>query len=137
MSVQLEFVQDGLGVYFRCRGDVNVQQFADANQQLMAANAKTKKLKFAIVDLAGMNPMYVASSEMEQIVQQDRQIAALLPDGVIVALVAEQNVVYGLARMWEAFAAGINWETQSFRAEDDAKAWIRTRLKEKFKIELT
>ena len=137
MSVQLEFVQEGLGVYFRCHGEVNVQQFEDANRQLIAANSNTKKLKFALIDLAGMDPMYVAPSEMERIVGQNHQIAALLPGGMIVALVAEQNVVYGLARMWEAFVAGINWETQSFRAEDDAKAWIRARLKEKFKIALT
>jgi hypothetical protein len=137
MSVQLEFVQEGLGVIFRCRGEVNVQQFVDANRQLMATNAEIKKLKFAIGDLIGMDPMYVAPSEMEKIVQQNHQIAALLPEGVIVALLAEQNVVYGLARMWEAFVAGINWETQSFRAEDEARAWLRTRLKDKFKIELT
>lgn len=136
MSVQLEFVQDGLGVYFRCRGEVNVPQFLSANEQLIAANSPAKKLKYAIVDLVGMNPMYVAPSEMETIVQQDRQIAALIPGGLIVALVAEQNVTYGLARMWEAFVAGINWETQSFRAEAEAVAWVRERVKERFKIEI-
>jgi DNA topoisomerase VI subunit B len=137
MSVQLEFVQEGLGVIFRCREEVSVQQFVDANQQLIAAITSKKKLKYALIDLVGMFPMYVAPSEMEKIVQQDRQMAAMLPDGVIVALVAEQNVAYGLARMWEAFVAGINWETQSFRGEDEARAWIRERLKDKFKIELT
>jgi hypothetical protein len=56
--------------------------------------------------------------------------------GFLVALVAERNVVFALARMWEVFIEGIGWETKIFPSIAEAQDWVRTGVKAKFKLDL-
>ena len=57
-------------------------------------------------------------------------------EGLLVALIAEQGAVLGLARMWEAFVEGIGWETKIFPTLAEAETWVRDRVKAKFKLDI-
>jgi hypothetical protein len=83
-----------------------------------------------------MEPQFFSPSEIDGIVLQDRQIASYAVSGLLVALVAEQNVVFALARMWEAFIEEIGWETKISPSMAEAQEWVRIRVKEKFQLEL-
>jgi hypothetical protein len=56
--------------------------------------------------------------------------------GLLVGVVAERNVVFAIARMWEAFIEGIGWETKIFPSMAEAQVWVRVRVKEKFQLSL-
>ena len=137
MPIQLEFVHDGLGVIYRCKGTLGLQHFSVANDQLLAVPDRIRKLKYAVIDAALMEPTFFSPSEMDGIVLQDLQIASYAVPGLLVALVAERNVVFALARMWEAFIEGIGWETKIFPSLAEAQDWVRIRAKEKFQVELS
>ena len=136
MPIQLEFVHDGLGVIYRCRGTLGLQHFSVANDQLLAAPERMRKLKYALIDAVSVEPTIFSPSEMESIVLQDRQIASYAAPGLLVALVAERNVVFALARMWEVFIEGIGWETKIFPSIAEAQDWVRIRVKEKFHLDI-
>ena len=137
MPIQLEFVHDGLGVIYRCEGTLGLQHFSVANDQLLAAPDRIRKLKYAVIDAALMEPTFFSPSEMDGIVLQDLRIASYAVPGLLVALVAERNVVFALARMWEAFIEGIGWETKILPSIAPAQDWVRIRVKEKFLVELS
>jgi hypothetical protein len=137
MPIQLEFLHEGLGVIYRCEGTLGLQHFAVANDRLLASPERMRKLKYALIDAVSMEPTIFSPSEMESIVLQDRQIASYAAPGLLVALVAERNVVFALARMWEVFIEGIGWETKIFPSIAEAQDWVRIRVKEKFRVELS
>jgi hypothetical protein len=137
MPIQLEFLHEGLGVVYRCEGTLGLQHFAVANDRLLASPERMRKLKYALIDAVSMEPTIFSPSEMESIVLQDRQIASYAAPGLLVALVAERNVVFALARMWEVFIEGIGWETKIFPSIAEAQDWVRIRVKEKFRVELS
>ena len=87
MPIQLEFVHDGLGVIYRCEGTLGLQHFSVANDQLLAAPDRIRKLKYAVIDAALMEPTFFSPSQMDGIVLQDRQIASYSVPGLLVALV--------------------------------------------------
>ena len=68
MPIQLEFVHDGLGVIYRCEGTLDLQHFSVANDQLLAAPDRIRKLKYAVIDAALMEPTFFSPSEMDGIV---------------------------------------------------------------------
>jgi hypothetical protein len=136
MPIQLEFVYDGLGVIYRCEGRLGLQHFSVANDRLLASPERIRKLKYALIDAVSMEPTFFSPSEMDGILLQDRQIASYAVPGLLVALVAERNVVFALARMWEAFIEGIGWETKIFPSIAEAQDWVRIRVKEKFHLNL-
>ena len=137
MPIELEFTDDGLGVIYQCEGSLGLQHFADANSRLLASPDRIKKLKYVIVYGTYMEPQYFSVTQMEGIILQDRHIASYAVEGLLVALVAEESTVLGLARMWEAFVEGIGWETQIFPSLVEAETWVRTRVKAKFKLDIT
>ena len=136
MPIQLEFLHEGLGVIYRCEGALGLQHFAVANDRLLASPERMRKLKYVLADTASMEPTIVSPSEMDSIVLQDRQIASYAAPGLLVAVVAERNVVFALARMWEAFIEGIGWETKIFPSITEAQDWVRIRVKEKFHLDI-
>jgi hypothetical protein len=116
---------------------LGLQHFSVANDQLLAAPDRIRKLKYAVIDAALMEPTFFSPSEMDGIVLQDLQIASYAVPGLLVALVAQRNVVFALARMWEAFIEEIGWETKIFPSLAEAQDWVRIRVKEKFQVELS
>jgi hypothetical protein len=136
MPIRLEFLHEGLGIVYRCEGVVGLQHFSVANDRVLASPDRIRKLKYVLVDAASMEPQFFSPSEMDGIVLQDRQIASYAVPGLLVALIAERSVVFALARMWEAFIEGIGWETNIFPSMAEAQEWIRTRVRDKFQLEL-
>jgi hypothetical protein len=136
MPIQLEFSHEGLGVIYRCEGVLGQQHFSVANDRLLASPERMRKLKYALIDAASMEPTIFSPSEMDSIVLQDRQIASYAAPGLLVAVVVERNVVFALARMWEAFIEGIGWETKIFPSITEAQDWVRIRVKEKFHLDI-
>jgi hypothetical protein len=53
----------------------------------------------------------------------------------VVALVADQDLIFGLARMWELLIDAAERETMVFRKREDAEAWITQKVKEKYGID--
>ncbi len=137
MPIELQFTRDGLGVICQCEGSLGLQHFADANSRLLASPDRIKKQKYVIVDGASVEPQYFSVTQMEGIILQDRHIASYAVEGLLVALVAEQSAAFGLARMWEAFVEGIGWEAKIFPSRAAAETWIRTRVKAKFKLDIS
>jgi hypothetical protein len=137
MPIELQFTREGSGVIYLCEGSLGLQHFADANSRLLASPDRIKKLKYVIVDGASVEPQYFSVTQMEGIILQDRHIASYAVEGLLVALVAEQSTALGLARMWQAFVEGIGWETKIFPSRAAAETWIGTRVKAKFKLDVS
>ena len=47
---------------------------------------------------------------------------------MLIDLVAKEDLIFGLARMWEAYAYKTTFETMVFKKMDDAQQWIREKL---------
>jgi hypothetical protein len=125
-----------LGVIYECEGSLGLQHFADANSRLLASPDRIKKLKYIVINGASVEPQYFSVAQMEGIILRDRHIASYAVEGLLVALIAEQGAVLGLARMWEAFVEGIGWETKIFPSLAEAETWVRDRVKAKFELDI-
>ena len=59
--------------------------------------------------------------------QQDREASKINPK-MIVAAVGEEDLVYGLIRMWEAHIEFSPLESMAFRNIEDAEKWIEEKI---------
>ena len=57
------------------------------------------------------------------------------PDPVV-AIVGSQDVIFGLARMFEALSQRSPWEISVFRDRREAVDWIRTEVRERFGMDV-
>jgi hypothetical protein len=63
MPIELQFTGDGLGVIYQCEGSLGLQHFADANSRLLASPDRIKRLKYAIVDGASVEPQLLGYAD--------------------------------------------------------------------------
>ena len=100
----------------------------EANNTIYASEEKIAQLKYQLCDYTKVDKFEISNFELRRIASQDEKAATLNPD-MLVAIVSVQDLMFGLARMWEAYAGETPFETAVFREWEEAKAWIQARLK--------
>ena len=120
MLEKVENWKDGMIVVFR--GVVTTQELVDSNDQLLS-QLKKHPYKYQLVCFFDIDDFIVSTSELMQVAQRD--VAAFKVNPVEkVAIVCDSPLIYGVARMYDAFAFGSNAETQIFETLDAAEIWL-------------
>ena len=133
MPLEISFLDNGAGVLIVGTGMMSGQELLEAKTALFADQDRTRRYRYGLIDYAGVTDLEMTSRELELVAAKDRQAAVIAP-GVCVAIIANKDVVYGLARMWEAYMHNAGWETHVFRSRESAEAWIRERVVKHFGV---
>jgi hypothetical protein len=129
MPIDIKILHDGVGILFLCHGTVSGKEFIEANERLLTFNDRLKEVRYGIIDETAIDDIHMSESEMLAIAAQDEKIASLVPPGAVVAVIAEGDFAFGLARIWESFIEHTGWETMTFRAGWKAESWIKEKVK--------
>jgi hypothetical protein len=136
MPIEMKYVDDELGVLFIGEGIVTGEDIINSNRQFFSSEEKMIKNRYGIFDFSNITKFEVSKAELETIISQNRKVSESLADGIL-AVVAIENFVFGISRMWEIHVEleDLPWETNVLRSRRDAEAWIKDRAKEKFGID--
>jgi len=136
MPIEIRYLDDGIGVLFIGEGLVTGEDIISANRQIFSSEENMLKNKYGLLDLSKVTQYEVSNSEVEIIASQDENASEYISDAVV-AVVAKDELVFGLSRMWEMIveSPSLQWETNVFKAREDAEAWIKERVKEKYGID--
>lgn len=122
MPVNIIHLEDS-GIIFKCVGSVTGQELKEANQNIYKDPNKIRQISYQIVDTLDISDVSISVSEMKEIAELDRKAFKIFP-AMFIALVAEKDLFFGFARMWESCAADVPSETMVFRKMEDALQWI-------------
>jgi hypothetical protein len=135
MSIEIRDTDGGLGNIITCRDVVQEEEYIDAIKKHLTQDAKKfRKYRYSLTDLTATTDFDLSTEAVNQVVEYNYTASLVNPDA-IVAVAAKQELVFGLARMWEMLSYKTPWEKKIFRNRDEAEAWIRERVKEKYGIE--
>ena len=98
-----------------------------AKAALLADPDRVRNVLFLLVLLGDVTECPATTAEIRQLALLDQQIAQMNPD-IVLAAVAPQDLMFGMARMWQAFTDTIGWTTAVFRSRAEADEWIRLTL---------
>jgi len=128
MPIRIDFRKDG-GILAEVTGKLRAKDLIGLNDSLYDNPEHIRAIRCQICDLTGVTEVDVPSEEMARLAQQDTQAADANPN-MLIALVGNRDLTFGLARMWEAHAAGPELETVVFRRRDEAERWICGKLED-------
>ena len=129
MLTSIDYIEDG-GIIIRVEGLISVNEIKKANDIIYESPDKIKKIKYQICDLTIASDFSASESDIRAISNQDKKASEINPN-MLIAVVGEKDVIFGLARMWEAFSYDSPFETMVFRKMEDAQQWIRGKLHKK------
>ncbi len=135
MGIDVSFLDNNLGIYFRCHGVLTGDELRDALKRLLKKE-NLESFKYAFIDETPVDSYKVSAFDLLEMLKYHKHIAVSVHDDAVVAIVAPSLLGYGLARMWEIQAADIGWFTKVFRAKPEADAWLKAKMKELFDTDI-
>ena len=134
MPVEINDCDGGLGNYILVRGVASAKEYVDAfERHLEQDEEKFKNYLYSLCDYTEVKQFDLSSPMVQQLADMCLRAMEINPDA-IVALVADQDLFFGLSRMFEALVFEEGWETNVFRSKEKAVEWIRERVRDRFGI---
>jgi len=132
MPVEIRDSDGGLGNIIIGRGIVTEEEWVDAlKKHLTQDKDKFRQYRYSLSDYTETTKLEVSTQKIKLIAEYGKRAAIGNPEA-IVAVVANQDLIYGLTRMSKTLIGEIGWEIMIFRSREDAEAWIKKRAKEKY-----
>ena len=126
MPMNFSYMEDG-GILVHGEGVVTGSEIIEVNDKIYESPQKLERILYQLVDLTNVTKLLVSNEEVERLALQDLQVAKINPN-MFIALVGHDDLVYGLARMWEALTHDAPFDTMVFRKLEDAEKWIKEKL---------
>ena len=126
MPMSITYLGDG-GIIARGEGVVAGSEIKEVNDIIYESPEKIKKILYQICDLTNVSDISISTSEIEDLSIQDKKASEFNPN-MFIALVGKKDLIFGLSRMWEAFANNSPFDSMVFRKMEDAQEWIRGKL---------
>ncbi len=124
MPITIQDVDGGRGVLIRGEGVVEREQFLAAFQKHLCEDQEAlSRVVFSLSDYTAVTALDVLGRDVDQIAVWIRDAAPVLRDPVI-AFAAPQDLVFGLARMWEIMTDQMDLPVRVFRSRREAEDWI-------------
>jgi hypothetical protein len=121
-------VRNDKGLILSCSGVLTGNELIDVKRSLVTE--QNKHLRYIITDLTHVHEFQIHADAIRSMVEQNKRLAAIAEPGMLVAIAAPQQLGFGLARMWEAYAHHeTGWRTSVFHSRADADLWIEQNLK--------
>ena len=102
-------------------------EIIEANRWLYREIPNNDAAKFQLWDFSTATQVLIDTAEIQLMAQEDKQVAQSLSP-MVTACVAPDDLMYGLARMWEAYVEDDAIESHVFRDFASAEQWIRFRI---------
>jgi len=136
MPVEIKYLDDERGVLFIGEGIVTGEDIFNSNKHFFSSEEKMIKNIYSIIDYSNITKFEVSNADLGTIISQNKKVSESLAGGTV-AVVAKEDLIFGISRMWGTYVeiADLPWEINVLRARRDAEAWIKDRVKEKFRID--
>ena len=112
-------------VTFTVSGTVTSEGIIEALQDMLA-DRNFKKGASTIWDFRDADSSELATMDVRRIAAYMDRIRAWRGDGYKVAFVVARDADFGLARVYEGYAASFPFEIMVFRSMDEALSWVQT-----------
>ena len=116
------------GILAKGIGSVTRDEISEVNRHIYESPQKIQAIKFQICDFTEVNEFDLSAQDIKVLAAQDVSAAKINPK-MIIAVVGEKDLIFGLSRMWEVYAdESTGLETCVFRSINDANVWIEAKM---------
>ena len=127
MPIELTYTEDN-GIILKGRGVITGTEITEANKKIYATPELIKNIAYQIGDFTEIEGLDISSDYVRKLAEEDKRAAQINPK-ILMAVVGEKDLIYGLLRMWQAYVDDPPFESELFRNIKDAEDWIASKLK--------
>ena len=124
MTIRLSDTDNGSGITIHIQGNVGEKEFMNFVKSLLTKK-RIERLRcgYCIASFADANHANFSTHSLYRLADWCQEAAVHNPD-MRIAIIASQDLTFGLARMWEFFMTECPWQISVFRRLLEARHWI-------------
>jgi hypothetical protein len=127
VSIELSLTPDGVGAVYKSSGLLTGQELLDADSRMHEEVLANPGIRYLLVDHGAIAEEKVDVASLRNLASRTGRFLEIIPDGMV-AIVAPNDVLYGLSRMWEALVEQPGLVSRVVRTREEAVAWLRQEL---------
>jgi hypothetical protein len=127
MTVQVKYLENGIGVEIIASGIVTGEEVIEANKQIYNEE-NFEKQKYKIVDRTDCTKYQLYPENIEKIAEIDDEASRINPN-LIIAVISTTPLQLGMTRMWQAYMKNDVFITKNFPDRTSADNWINSYIK--------
>jgi len=137
LPIQIKYLDNETGVMLIAEGTITADDIIISIQTLFSSTEKMKQLKYCLMDYSNNTQLNVSNANLRVIADLNKKASVEKQEGVV-AIVANNDFVFGISRMWEFFIdnAGVPWETMVFRDKGKAENWIKQKVSDRGSLDI-
>lgn len=126
MPIQINILQNGIGIEFCSLGIVTGKEIIEANKKIYTREYLLP-LKYKIIDRSKCTDYRVTAEEMKVIANQDLE-ASKINRNITIVLVSQNDLQYGMTRMWQMLTEDTGFQSEIFGDRESANEYINERF---------
>jgi hypothetical protein len=130
MAILVSLTPDGVGVVYTSSGLLTGQDLIDADDRFGAELERNPALRYLLVDHSAIPDEDVDTKSLRLLADRTGHKLTVMPEG-LVAIVAPNDVLFGLSRMWAGMSGGPRLIIEVTRERDAAIKWLEQKLGER------
>ena len=131
MGFAIQQLDNGRGVRRSFWGVLSGAELIASLEESLQSEATLRGYRYSLLDFSAIVDLDLSQDDLLTLAGLTSRISALNPD-ILVAIIAPQDIIFGLARMWEAYADESCCEMHIARSPTEAEGWLRERGRQKF-----
>ncbi|NJO34993.1 MAG: hypothetical protein HC869_19630 [Rhodospirillales bacterium] len=125
----------GGGVTSEASGRLTGSELLTAMTELNSPALAESPVLYAFLDLNGVTAMDISTIQLRAAADLSIRGSRYQSASRVVAIHANGDLAFALARMWQVFVEQTGWETHVFRERSQAVTWVRARVAARFGIQ--
>ena len=128
MALSVKYLDEGLGVVAEASGNLTGSELLTAVTEVNSGNLAEKPVLYTFFDFNGVMAVSISTDHI-------RAAAYLAIKGSrdqsarrVIAIYAQDDLPFALARMWQILVNETGWETYVFRTRPEATKWLQERV---------
>jgi len=124
MTVQVEYLENGIGIEIIESGIVTGEEVIEAHKEIYNEE-NFKKQKYKIVDRTDCTKYQVYPENIEKIAEIDDEASRINPN-LIIAVISTTPLQHGMTELWRAYMKNDVFITKNFPDRTSADNWINS-----------
>jgi hypothetical protein len=124
MPYSTEFIDGGRGVIHLGEGVLTGDELIAGSLLVRERAEREGRIEYGLTDLSAVIEFRASPKDLRRLADAQMTLARIIPRGIS-AVVATSEHIFGMARMWEAYAEDTHWAIRVFRDREAAELWLR------------
>jgi len=130
MPIKVSQTADGIGIIYTSAGVLTGQDLLEADERLGAEIQHNPAIRYLLVDHSAILEQKIDTKSLRVLAERMPDNVRVLPEG-LVAIVAPNDILFGLSRMWAAMADHPKVCIEITRTAQAAIEWLEEELRQR------